>query len=125
MTLAGAMVMTLVGEAPDKWGKNRVIIALALVFVMGSIICAAGTSFAVLLVGRAPQGTLMGIVPISYGLVRDIIPREGAPLALGAVVTGVGMSSVASPFATGWLIDSTGYRGIFWFMAAYVAALLP
>ncbi|MFX1787323.1 MFS transporter [Prescottella sp. R16] len=125
VTLAGATVMPLVGKASDKWGKKRVIIVLALVFVLGSVICAAATSFAVLLVGRALQGSLMGIVSISYGLVRDIIPRDVVPLALGAVVTGVGMSAIASPFVAGWLIDSTGYQGIFWFMAAYVAVLLP
>lgn len=125
VTLAGATMMPLVGKASDKWGKKRVIIAMAVLFVAGSIVCALATSFPVMLTGRALQGSLMGIVSVSYGLVRDIIPREVVPIALGAVVTGIGMSAVASPFIAGGLIDSTGYQGIFWFMAAYVAVLLP
>lgn len=125
VTLAGGTMMPLVGKASDKWGKKRVILSLAVFFIAGSVLCAVATSFATLMAGRILQGSLMGIVTISYGLIRDIIPRDVVPIALGAAVTGIGMSAIASPFIAGWLIDHTGYQGIFWFMAAYVAVLLP
>ncbi|WP_328379706.1 MFS transporter [Streptomyces sp. NBC_01020] len=125
VTLAGATVMPLVGKAADKWGKKRVILGLGVVFVLGSVICAIATSFAVLLVGRALQGCLVGIVTLSYSLVRDIMPRDLVPVALGTVVTGVGMAAVAGPFLSGWLIDSFGHEGVFWFLALYAAVLLP
>lgn len=125
VTLAGGTMMPLVGKASDKWGKKRVILSLAVLFIAGSVLCALATSFAMLMAGRVLQGSLMGIVTISYGLIRDIIPRDVVPIALGAAVTGIGMSAIASPFIAGWLIDHTGYQGIFWFMAAYVAVLIP
>lgn len=125
VTLAGATVSPLVGKASDKWGKKRIIIVMAGVFVAGSVVCALSTSLPMLLAGRLLQGSLVGIVAISYGLVRDIIPRDLVPVALGVVVTGIGMSAIASPFIAGWLIDGPGFRGIFWFMAIYVVALLP
>ncbi|RVW11048.1 MFS transporter [Prescottella agglutinans] len=125
VTLAGGTMMPLVGKASDKWGKKRVILSLAAFFIAGSVLCAVATSFAMLMAGRILQGSLMGIVTISYGLIRDVIPRDVVPVALGAAVTGIGMSAIASPFIAGWLIDHTGYQGIFWFMAAYVAVLLP
>lgn len=125
VTLTGAATLPLSGKAADKYGKKRIILILGMVFVLGSIICAMSDSFAVLLAGRALQGTLVGIVSLSYGLVRDIIPRDFVPVALGAVVTGVGMSAVAGPFIAGWLIDGFGYAAIFWFMAIYIAVLIP
>lgn len=125
VTLTGATVMPLVGKASDKWGKKRVIMILAGVFVLGSVVSATAPSLALMLVGRALQGALVGIVSISYGLVRDTFPRRIVPVALGAVVTGIGMSAVASPFIAGWIIDGVGFQGIFWFMAAYVLVLLP
>lgn len=125
VTLAGATAMPLIGKASDKWGKKRTIVILGLIFVAGSVLSAVTTSFALLLVGRAMQGVLVGVVSISYGLVRDIMPREYVPVALGAVVTGVGMSAVAGPFLAGWLIDGYGFRAVFWFLAVYVLVLLP
>lgn len=125
VTLAGATAMPLIGKAADKWGKKRTILAMAVIFVLGSILCAVTTSFPLLLAGRAMQGVLVGVVSVSYGLVRDIMPRTLVPVALGAVVTGVGMSAVAGPFLAGWLIDGFGFRSVFWFLAAYVIVLLP
>lgn len=125
LTLAGATVMPLIGKAADKWGKKRVIVLLGGVFIAGSVVCAVAPSLPVLLAGRALQGCLVGVVTMSYSLVRDIMPREFVPIALGTVVTGVGMSGIAGPFLAGWLLDDYGYTGIFWFLALYVAVLLP
>ncbi|MDG3009521.1 MFS transporter [Rhodococcus sp. D2-41] len=125
VSLVGATIQPLVGKASDKWGKRNTIVALAVIFVIGSIIAATAGSFGMLLLGRALQGSLVGAVSVSYSLVRDIIPRETVPIALGAVVTGIGMSALAGPFLAGWLIDAFGSQSIFWFMAIYVVVLLP
>ncbi|WP_262403518.1 MFS transporter [Actinomadura sp. CNU-125] len=125
VTLAGATVMPLVGRAADRWGKKRVILILGCAFLAGSLLCATTTSFPLLLAGRAVQGAMVGIVGLSYSLVRDIMPRSYVPVALGMVVTGVGMSAVVGPFVAGFLIDGFGYRGVFWFLVAYMAVLLP
>lgn len=125
VTLAGATSVPLMGKASDRWGKRRIILILGVVFVAGSVICALAGSFTVLLVGRAMQGALVGIVALSYSLVREIMPRDFVPVALGTVATGIGMSALAGPFIAGWLIDGFGFAGIFWFMAIYVGILLP
>lgn len=125
VTLAGAVLLPLVGKAGDRFGKKRVILVLGLVFIVGSVLCATTGSFPVLLLGRLLQGGLVGLVNIAYALVRDTIPREYVPIALGSVVTGIGMGAVAGPFLAGWLIDSYGFRGVFWFMVVYVGVLLP
>lgn len=92
VTLAGATLMPLIGKISDKVGKKRVIMALACVFVLGSLISAIAPSFELMLVGRAAQGALVGIVALSYSLVRDVMPRDFVPIALGVVATGIGMS---------------------------------
>lgn len=125
VTLSGAVVLPLAGKFADRYGKKRVILTIGLIFVAGSIICATTQSFPVMLLGRALQGMMAGVVALSYGLVRDIIPRTYVPLALGAVVTGIGMGGIAGPFLAGWLVDGYGYRSVFWFMAIYIGVLLP
>ena len=125
VSLVGATIQPLVGKASDKWGKKPTIVVLAAIFIVGCVIAATAANFSMLLVGRALQGSLVGIVGVSYGLVRDILPRKSVPVALGAVVTGLGMAALAGPFIAGWLIDAFGAPSIFWFMAIYVIVLLP
>lgn len=125
LSLVGATVQPLVGKAADRWGKKHVILALAVVFAVGSVICAVAPTFGLLIVGRALQGSMVGIVAQSYSLVRDVIPRTAVPVALGTVATGIGMAAVVGPFAAGWLIDHLGPQSIFWAMAGYVVVLLP
>jgi len=125
VTLTGAVVLPLAGKAGDRFGKKRVLTVLAAVFLAGSVLCAVTDSFALMLLGRALQGPLVGIVSLSYSLVRDILPRSQVPVALGTVVTGVGMGAVAGPFVAGWLVDSFGYQGVFWFLIVYIAVVLP
>lgn len=125
VTLAGAVVLPLAGKAADRYGKKRIILVMGAIFLLGSILCATTDVFAVLLIGRLLQGSLVGIVNISYALVRDVIPRSYVPIALGSVVTGIGMGAVAGPFLAGALIDNFGFRSVFWFMVIYVGVLLP
>lgn len=124
VTLSGAVALPLVGKAADRYGKKRMILVLGGIFLVGGLMCATANTFALILVGRVLQGGLVGIVSVSYALVRDIVPRSFAPIALGSVVTGIGMGAVAGPFLAGWLIDSYGFRGVFWFMTIYVGVLM-
>lgn len=123
VTLTGAVTLPLVGKAADRYGKKTVTVAISSVFVAGSLLSAVSGSFALMLAGRVLQGPLVGIVSISYSLVRDIVPRDRVPVVLGAVVTGIGMGGLVGPFMAGWLIDGFGFRSIFWFLAGYVVVL--
>ncbi|MGX6509561.1 MFS transporter [Rhodococcus sp. SJ-2] len=125
VTLAGATLMPLIGKVSDKVGKKRVIMVLAGVFVLGSLLSAVAPSFELMLAGRAAQGALVGIVALSYSLVRDVMPRDFVPIALGVVATGIGMSAIVGPFVAGWLIDGFGFRAVFFFLAIYVTVLIP
>ncbi|MFE3759103.1 MFS transporter [Nocardia tengchongensis] len=125
VSLAAVVSLPLVGKLADAFGKKRVMLSLAVLFTLGSLICATADSFPVLLAGRALQGTAGGMVAVAYALVRDIFPRRWVPVALGTVAAGIGVSSLASPFVAGWFIDNHGWQSLFWFMFCYAALLIP
>lgn len=125
VSLAGAVVLPVAGKVADRYGKKRAILVLGTLFILGGIICATTDVYELLILGRILQGGLVGVVSISYALVRDVIPRRYVPIALGSLATGIGMGAVVGPFAAGWLIDGFGFRSVFWFMIIYVGVLLP
>ncbi|MEO6792989.1 MAG: MFS transporter [Mycobacterium sp.] len=123
LTLSGAVFTPLVGKLGDMHGKKRWLLITANVFVVGDVLSAVAPSFTFFLVGRAMQGVGLPMLVLTYGLIRDLLPRELVTTALGFVATGMGASAVVGPFVGGYLIDRFGFAGIFWFLAVYTGAL--
>jgi MFS family permease len=51
--VVGAATMALAGKASDLWGKKRTLLALAVFFLIGTLVCGVTSNWAVFLVGRA------------------------------------------------------------------------
>ncbi|MFD4180620.1 MFS transporter [Rhodococcus sp. NPDC058514] len=121
VTLVLAATTPIVGKLGDIYGKKRVMLAASGVFAAGSIIAALAPTFGLFLLGRGLQGAGMGILVLAYGLIRDVLPREMVPVALGFIATGMGASTILGPILGGFLIDNFGYSSVFWAQLAHVA----
>ncbi|WP_306316300.1 MULTISPECIES: MFS transporter [unclassified Streptomyces] len=125
VSLVGVVAQPLLGKVADGHGKKRVIVYAAGVFAVGSLVCALAPNFPVFLVGRAAQGVAMVIAPAAYGLIRDVFPVRVVPVAMGAITTGIGFSVILGPVVGGALVQSFGFRAIFWFCLLYAVVLAP
>jgi MFS family permease len=117
--VVGAATMALAGKASDLWGKKRTLLVLGVFFLVGTLICAVTSNWAVFLVGRAFQAVCLGISAVGYGVVRDLMPRRWIPIAVGLIATGLGLSAVAAPLIGGLLTDHYSWRSVFWFLLIY------
>lgn len=125
VSLVGAMAMPLGGKLVDRFGQRPVVLTACAVFLLGSLISALSSSFALMIVGRALQGTIAVMPVIAYRVFRDSLPPRIVPIALGALGTGFGVSGLLAPIIGGALVDGLGYRSIFWFFVVYTAVLTP
>ncbi|GAA4874158.1 MFS transporter [Saccharopolyspora cebuensis] len=123
VTLVGAVAFALCGKLGDLFGKKKVALVCAGVFAAGSVVSALADSFAVLIAGRALQGVGPAVLTLTYGLVRDVLPRSLIPIALGFLGTGMGASAIFGPVLSGVLVEGFGFRGIFWFQVLYVVVI--
>ncbi|MCF8587720.1 MFS transporter [Gordonia liuliyuniae] len=122
--LVGAVLSPLLGKLADIIGKRKVILVCIVVSAIGSVISAVAISYAVMIFGRALSGVLVPTLFLSYSLIRDVFPAKTVPLAVSICTAGCGLITVAAPFLTGWLIDSFGWRSLFWFFTAVLAVCL-
>ncbi|MBL1078456.1 MFS transporter [Nocardia sp. 2] len=123
--VVGAATSPLIGKLSDIWGKKKMFLTCGVLFLIGCAICAVTSSWMLFLVGRGLQATAIATAVISYGLIRDLMPRRLVPVGLGIASTGLGVSAMAGPLIGGFIVEHYSWRAIFWFLFIFTVAMIP
>ncbi|MEU1401848.1 MFS transporter [Streptomyces sp. NPDC005728] len=115
-TLVLASLLMLAGSTADRLGRRKVFIAGLVVFSIGSLLCSLAPNLELLVVFRMVQavgGSMLNPVAMSIitNTFTDVRERARAIGVWGAVV---GISMAAGPLVGGLLVESVGWRSIFW-----------
>ncbi|MFB8243510.1 MFS transporter [Streptomyces sp. NPDC055952] len=126
-TLVLASLLMLAGSTADRIGRKRVFMAGLVVFTLGSVLCSLAPNLQALVGFRMIQavgGSMLN--PVAMSIITNTFtdPRERAR-AIGVWGAVVGISMAAGPLIGGVLVDSVGWRSIFWInLPVGLAALL-
>ena len=115
-TLVLASLLMLSGSTADRFGRKRTFVVGLLVFSGGSLLCSLAPSLTFLIVFRMIQavgGSMLN--PVAMSIITNTFtnPRERAQ-AVGVWAAVVGVSMALGPLIGGLLVDSVGWRSIFW-----------
>ncbi|MGW4239156.1 MFS transporter [Streptomyces sp. NPDC004749] len=126
-TLVLASLLMLAGSTADRIGRRKVFMAGLVVFTLGSLLCSIAPNLEALVAFRMVQavgGSMLNPVAMSIITNTFTAPRERAR-AIGVWGAVVGISMAAGPLIGGLLVDSVGWRSIFWLnLPVGLAALL-
>jgi EmrB/QacA subfamily drug resistance transporter len=112
--LSASVFTPIIGRVGDKVGKERMLVLALGALAVGSLMAALAPSIGVLIAARAVQGVGGGVLPLTFGIIRDEFPRDkvagavGTSAALLAVGGGVGLV-LAGP-----VVDALSYHWLFW-----------
>ncbi|WP_030910476.1 MFS transporter [Streptomyces sp. NRRL F-5126] len=126
-TLVLASLLMLSGSTADRIGRRRVFATGLVIFTLGSLLCSLAPNLEALVVFRMVQavgGSMLN--PVAMSIITNTFtdPRERAR-AIGVWGGVVGISMAAGPLVGGLLVDSVGWRSIFWInLPIGLAALL-
>lgn len=115
-TLVLASLLMLAGSTADRIGRRKVFIVGVVLFTAGSVLCSLAPSLGWLIAFRMIQavgGSMLN--PVAMSIITNTFtePRERAR-AIGVWGAVVGISMAAGPLIGGLLVDSVGWRSIFW-----------
>ncbi|MEV0096646.1 MFS transporter [Streptomyces sp. NPDC050738] len=115
-TLVLASLLMLAGSTADRIGRRKVFKAGLVIFSVGSLLCSVAPNLESLVAFRMIQaigGSMLN--PVAMSIITNTFtePRERAR-AIGVWGGVVGISMAAGPVIGGLLVDSVGWRSIFW-----------
>ncbi|MFI9353779.1 MFS transporter [Streptomyces lydicus] len=115
-TLVLASLLMLAGSTADRLGRRRIFMVGLVVFALGSLLCSLAPGLSWLVVFRMVQavgGSMLN--PVAMSIITNTFtdPRERAR-AIGVWGGVVGISMAAGPVIGGLLVQSVGWRSIFW-----------
>lgn len=123
--VASGATMALIGKAADLYGKKRLLLVCGVAFILGSLLCALTSNWALFLTGRGIASVSWGMAVVNYGVVRDLFPRRWIPIAVGFIGTGIGVAAIIGPVVCGILTAHGSWRSVFWFLVVYMVVMIP
>jgi EmrB/QacA subfamily drug resistance transporter len=115
-TLVLASLLLLSGSTADRVGRRHIFQMGLVIFTLGSLLCSIAPSLNWLIAFRMLQaigGSMLN--PVALSIISNVFTdaKERAK-AIGAWSGVVGVSIAAGPIIGGTLVDSIGWRSIFW-----------
>jgi EmrB/QacA subfamily drug resistance transporter len=112
--LSASIFTPIMGHIGDVRGKKRVFMVTLGALVVGSLLAAIAGNLWVMVIARAIQGIGGGVIPLSFGIVRDEFPRDRITGAIGKMAAIAAAAGGLGIFLAGPIAEGLGYHWLFW-----------
>src|SRR5947209_45667 len=113
--LSASVATPIIGRLGDMYGKERLLMIVLLMLALGTLISAVASSLWLMILGRVIQGAGGGIFPLAFSIIRDELPNERVPGAIGLVSSLLGIGGGAGVVLAGVITQNLSYHWLFWF----------
>lgn len=122
--LASLIAAPITGRLGDMFGRRRILLALLVLQVAGSVICFASALVPpaaiapLVLTGRVLQGLGLGVIPLGIAVLRDAVSPARLPSAIAFVSATLGVGAAVGLPVSAALTQFFDWRALFALTAA-------
>jgi MFS family permease len=122
--ISGAIMTPVSGQLSDIYGKKNILIIMVIIYAIGAIAGGFGRDFYSLIASRVLQGVGLSIVPVGLSIMSDLFPKEKIAIGQGVFSTITASGGVAGLILGGYVIQSLGWKSIFFLVAPITAIII-
>jgi EmrB/QacA subfamily drug resistance transporter len=119
--LSASVFTPIFGRLADAYGKKQMLVTGLIMLTLGSVLAAWASSLPTMIVARMIQGAGGGVLPISFGIVRDEYPAARVAGAVGIIAALSALGSGLGIVLAGPVVEHLGYHWLFWMPVAVTA----
>lgn len=120
-----ASLILLGGSAGDRYGQRRVFMIGLIGFALASVACGFASSVSWLVGARFVQGAAAAMLtPSSLAIIGAAYTGDARGPAIGTWAAAGALTTALGPPLGGWLVDTVGWRAIFFINPPIAAAAL-
>ena len=112
--LSASVCTPLLGRIGDIVGKKRMLVVTLAALAIGSLMAGLAQDVTWLIVARVVQGAGGGVLPLSFGIIRDHFPRDRMSNGLSVVASLAAVGFGIGIVAAGPIVDVLGFHWLFW-----------
>jgi EmrB/QacA subfamily drug resistance transporter len=112
--LSASIFTPIVGRLGDMWGKERMLVTALIALAAGSVLAALAGSIGIMIAARVIQGVGGGVLPLSFGIIRDEFPREKVAGAVGVIAALTAAGGGLGIVLAGPIVQALDYHWLFW-----------
>jgi len=114
--LSASIATPILGRIGDQVGRKRLLVITLLALSLGCILAGIAHSIEILIVARVIQGLGGAVVPLSFGIVRDVYPPARVASGVGLLAAMAAAGAGAGIIIAGPIIDQLNYHWLFWLL---------
>lgn len=115
--LAAAVVTPIAGRLGDMYGKRRIVLVLLGVLVLGSVVAALSGEIIGVIIGRALQGAVTGVVPLAISILRDVLHEDRVDAAIALISATMGVGGALGMPLSALVTQYSDWHALFWLAA--------
>jgi EmrB/QacA subfamily drug resistance transporter len=112
--LSASIFTPIMGRLGDMWGKERMLVVALAALAVGCVLSAVAGSLLVMVLGRAIQGMGGGVLPLSFGIIRDEYPKDKVAGAVGVIAALTAAGAGLGIVLAGPIVNALNYHWLFW-----------
>ncbi|KAF2666842.1 putative efflux pump antibiotic resistance protein [Microthyrium microscopicum] len=103
------------GKLYSLYSLKHILLISVVIFMVGSVMCAAAPTSAAFVAGRAMSGfASAGIISGAFCTLMEVLPLRRRPFWGGIMSNVEGIAVIASPILGGFIVGKLGWRWCFW-----------
>jgi MFS family permease len=112
--VASTLAVLVCGKLADAFGRRPVFVGGMALFLVGSALCGASTSFGLLVAFRVIQGLGAGAIqPVAMTISADLYTLEERARVQALFNGAWGVANVVGPVMGGWIVMHASWRWVF------------